>query len=371
MAKLPLHPRLARLVAAGEDLGVPGLARLGAVLLETGDLASRRDLGPRGLPGGHALDSDLLARLDQFQDPAGADPVLLRQARLSFKALGIAKVGGNGTCTFAGGGGARLAPQCRVRRAEWILALEAEGLGGQTQVMAASRLEPDWLLDAFPSSVRDTEELVFNAAQGRVDLHACLWFEDLPMLESRRPAPAGHPGAARVLADAAEGAVPEALDGLLARATFLGKLRPDLAIPPGGELRRAILTEACEGLASLRDLQGTDWPGAARRALGKDAARLLETWAPEWIQLPKRRVRVNYDGEAPWIESRLQDFLGLREGPRIAGGAVPLVLHLLAPNQRAVQVTTDLAGFWQRAYQELRPQLSRRYPRHSWPEDPA
>jgi ATP-dependent helicase HrpB len=393
MAKRPLHPRLARLVAAGEDLGIPALARLGAVLLETGDLGPRRDLGPRGAPGGHALDSDLLARLDQFLDPAGADPALLRQARLGFKALGggslegdeesllkalvsaypdrIAKVGGNGTCTFAGGGGARLAPQCRVRRAEWILALEAEGLGGQTQVLAASRLEPDWLLDAFPDSVRDTEELVFNPVHGRVDLHACLWFKDLPMLESRRPAPPGHPGAAQVLAGAAEGSATEPLDGLLARTSFLAKVRPDLGLPPEAELRGAILAEACEGLGNLRDLQGTDWPGAARRVLGKDAARLLDSWAPEWTQLPKRRVRINYGGEAPWIESRLQDFLGLKEGPRIAGGAVPLVLHLLAPNQRAVQVTTDLAGFWKRAYQELRQQLSRRYPRHSWPEDPA
>ena len=71
------------------------------------------------------------------------------------------------------------------------------------------------------------------------------------------------------------------------------------------------------------------------------------------------------------MESRLQDFLGLKEGPRIAGGRVPLVLHLLAPNNRALQVTTDLAGFWQRTYRELRPQLSRRYPKHHWPEEPS
>jgi len=88
------------------------------------------------------------------------------------------------------------------------------------------------------------------------------------------------------------------------------------------------------------------------------------------VALPRRRVKVHYEGENPWVESRLQDFLGLKAGPRIAGGAVPLVLHLLAPNHRAVQVTIDLAGFWARAYQELRPQLSRRYPRHAWPENP-
>ena len=72
----------------------------------------------------------------------------------------------------------------------------------------------------------------------------------------------------------------------------------------------------------------------------------------------------------PWVESRLQDFFGLAEGPAVAQGRVPLVLHLLAPNRRAVQVTTDLAGFWVRHYTELRNQLMRRYPRHAWPEDP-
>jgi len=201
-----------------------------------------------------------------------------------------------------------------------------------------------------------------------VDLHSCLWFEDLRLLESRRPTPPGHPGAARCLAGAALANPPE---GLMARAAFLAKLRPDLGLPEPSGLRTALLTEACEGLASLRELEATDWPGVARRTLGPEAARLLDTWAPETVPLLKRRIKVNYDGETPWIEARLQEFLGLKEGPRVGGGAVPLVLHLLAPNHRAVQVTTDLAGFWQRAYLELRPALSRRYPRHLWPENPV
>jgi ATP-dependent helicase HrpB len=77
---------------------------------------------------------------------------------------------------------------------------------------------------------------------------------------------------------------------------------------------------------------------------------------------------VHYEDDPPWIASRLQDFWGLKKTPAVAGGAVPLVLHLLAPNMRALQVTTDLAGFWQRVYRDLRPGLSRRYPKHHWPE---
>ena len=413
MAALPLHPRLARLVTAGADLGIPRLARLGAVLLETGDLAARAGLGPRAKGGEHALDSDLFQRLDQYWEAeaghfhggalraAGLDPAAVRQASLGLKALGgdagedpqdaetrllqallraypdrVARVGGTGTCTLVGGGGARLDPACRVRRSEWILALEAETQGGgQVLVRTASRIEPDWLLDAFPEALRETEELFYNPASGRVDLRSTLWFEDLCLLESRRPAPPEHPGASSCLAQAALerglGAAQEDVDRLLARAAFLSGLRPDLAIPPGPALLSALVTAACSGCASLKDLGGTDWPGALKRALGGPAATLLDSWAPDWVLLRKKKVRVSYEGAAPAIASRLQDFFGLKEGPRIGGGAVPLVLHILAPNNRALQVTTDLMGFWQRTYKDVRPGLSRRYPKHLWPENPV
>jgi len=416
MARLPLHPRLARLVTAGDDLGIGRLARMAAALLETGDLEARAGLGRRATPEGHALDSDLFLRLDPFREveaagfhagacrAAGLDPGAVRQASLAFKALQpdraaepadaedrllqallraypdrVAKVGGNGTCTLVGGGGARLDPACRVRRAGWILALEAEvqaqGIGNQVLVRVASRITPDWLLDAFPDALRETAELAFNPGSARVDLRSSIWFEDLCLDESRRPAATDDPGASAVLARAALerglGAAQETVDRLLARAAFLAGLRADLAIPAGPDLLAALVTEACEGRTSLKELEHADWPGALRRALGPAAAALLETWAPDVVLLRKKKTRVNYDGEIPWIASRLQDFLGIKQGPRIGGGAVPLVLHLLAPNQRALQVTTDLAGFWQRTYRELRPGLSRRYPKHLWPEDPV
>jgi ATP-dependent helicase HrpB len=85
-----------------------------------------------------------------------------------------------------------------------------------------------------------------------------------------------------------------------------------------------------------------------------------------------RAVVVSYEaGRPPAIASRLQDFFGMTDGPRVGAGRVALVLELLAPNGRAVQVTTDLAGFWARHYPAIRRELMRRYPRHSWPEDPT
>ena len=105
-----------------------------------------------------------------------------------------------------------------------------------------------------------------------------------------------------------------------------------------------------------------------------DAAsrRLLDEVAPEKIRVPSgREVRVSYESGQPWIASRLQDFFGMRSTPAVARGAVPLVIRLLAPNQRPVQTTTDLAGFWSRLYPQVRRELSRRYPKHKWPEDPT
>jgi ATP-dependent helicase HrpB len=83
-----------------------------------------------------------------------------------------------------------------------------------------------------------------------------------------------------------------------------------------------------------------------------------------------RSARVDYEEGAAKVESYLQDFFGMTSSPRIAAGRVPLVLHLLAPNKRAVQVTTDLAGFWERHYPTVKKELARKYPKHAWPDNP-
>jgi ATP-dependent helicase HrpB len=101
--------------------------------------------------------------------------------------------------------------------------------------------------------------------------------------------------------------------------------------------------------------------------------RLLDEVAPERVKLASGRpAKVRYEtGKAPTVSSRLQDFFGMKETPRAARGQVPMVMELLAPNYRPVQTTTDLAGFWERLYPQVRKELMRRYPRHAWPENPV
>jgi ATP-dependent helicase HrpB len=145
----------------------------------------------------------------------------------------------------------------------------------------------------------------------------------------------------------------EALDQLRARAAFAG-----IEIDVSGALRAL-----CRGRSSFAELAG------ARLIDSLRPPRLAQS-APERLRLPGgREVTVHYEiGKPPWIESRLQDFFGVHETPRI--GNTPVVVHLLAPNRRPVQVTSDLAGFWERLYPQVRRELSRRYPKHKWPEKP-
>ncbi|HCA88623.1 MAG TPA: ATP-dependent helicase HrpB, partial [Streptomyces sp.] len=102
-----------------------------------------------------------------------------------------------------------------------------------------------------------------------------------------------------------------------------------------------------------------------------DAARFDEL-APERIEVPSgSRIRVDYSGEQPVLAAKLQELFGRQETPRIAGGRVPLLVHLLSPAGRPAAVTADLASFWREGYRSVRAELRGRYPKHPWPEDPA
>ncbi len=162
---------------------------------------------------------------------------------------------------------------------------------------------------------------------------------------------------------------PERVEKLLGRVRFVAQKFPEAGVAePTETVVDAAVAKLCEGRRSFAELREADLESELSRALGVDAR--LEKLAPESVLLPGgRKVKVHYDAHAPWIESRLQDFFGMKDGPKL-GGRVPLVLHLLAPNHRAQQVTTDLAGFWSRHYPAVRKELMRQYPRHSWPEDP-
>jgi ATP-dependent helicase HrpB len=390
MARYPLHPRLARLIVEARRRGVAEQGSTIAALLSAGERLPAESHA--------ATRSDLLVLMESQWSPATERMVrqvhrIVRPPRqqhpnedaLLISVLAafpdrVARRREASELQLAAGGPAMLAASSTVTGNQFLVAVEAEDRRDQKTPLAriASGIEPEWLLDLFPERVRETAQVEWNRAAERVESVSALMFDHIA-IESHRAAP--DPEAAHALltqkameAGVARFADPAEIEAFLARVNFASQHGP---LPPLGadDVERALCALA-SGLKSFSELEAAARGGGLLRALERQLApaarRLLDEIAPERIRLARgRHARVHYQaGQPPSVASRLQDFFGMRETPTVAGGAVPLVLLLLAPSQRPVQTTSDLAGFWQRLYPKVRKELARRYPQHAWPEDP-
>jgi ATP-dependent helicase HrpB len=133
-----------------------------------------------------------------------------------------------------------------------------------------------------------------------------------------------------------------------------------------------VLDIVCEGRTTVEQVQQADLVLSLQSRLDPALGRELHESAPESLVVPSgRRVRLSYEtGRPPVLAVRLQELFGWMETPRVARGRVPVLLHLLGPNGRPVQITTDLRSFWTNTYHQVRKDLRARYPKHAWPEDP-
>lgn len=281
---------------------------------------------------------------------------------------------------LASGGSAELSESSVVRDAEWLIALDAEERGDSRTrsgvlVRMASAIEPEWLIDLSAGDLSEAREVTWDADAERAVTRETLRWGTLPLVESE-PTMTASPEASRVLAQAARAAglaafaPSDALELWLARVRFASSVDPSIRAPDDAALE-VTLAALCEGRTSFAELREAGALEMLRHSTAAPDAVLDRLAPPRVLLAGGRSVGVHYGaGKAPRIASRLQDFFGMTDGPRVGDGRVPLVLELLAPNGRAVQVTTDLAGFWQRHYPAIRKELMRRYPRHRWPEDP-
>ena len=424
MLRFAVHPRAARVVVEGERRGVAEDACVAAAILAEGDIrtSSRARFGEALAHDVPTERSDLVALVELYREAeasrfsagavrsAGLDPGATRAvSRATSQLLRACKRGGaraddleRGLCmallagypdrvakrvrpggrglAMSGGGAAELSPLSAVRDAEWLVALDAEergaGARGGVVVRLASAIDPEWLLDLFADEVKETREVSWNAQAERVEARESMTWGGL-VLHSSEGAEAPAEEASRVLAAAALEAGPsafvsaEGMDRWLARARFAASVQPGITAPDDAAVGAA-LVKLCEGRRSFAELREGGLLEALRGSIGAPRGE-IDRLAPERTTLSGgRAVALRYEaGKPPSIASRLQDFFGMTDGPRIGGGRTAVLLELLAPNGRAVQVTTDLAGFWQRHYPGIRKELMRRYPRHSWPEDPT
>jgi ATP-dependent helicase HrpB len=372
--RYPLPPRLSRMLAEAVARGVGEDGCVVAAMLGS---------------GAHAEKNDLLAAMESDQDPRTLKHIaqLRRIARLSGKThhddeallrsvlagfpdrVARLRSGNQVMLSMKGSGGALAEVLGDPPRYEFMVAVDAEDRKDKPLplIRMTARIQPEWLIDLFPDRVREQSTVEWNRETERVEAVNALLYDELVIQESRGAVPeakgAGELLARKALEVGIERFVDaDALEEFMARVEFAGFDPPD--IPEA-------LRDLCSGLRSFAELKSTaaNFISAHEQNIG---ARRLNEIAPARIRLQNgRQTKVHYERDKqPWIASRLQDFFGLRETPRIGIERTPVVVHLLAPNQQPIQTTTDLAGFWERLYPQVRRELMRRYPKHSWPERP-
>jgi ATP-dependent helicase HrpB len=380
LRRIPLHPRLARMLVAAE--GAQEIARACAVLSErhffprhdakttTSDLLSAIDEWPK-LPG-HVQRAGR-----EIEEIAGAvlGPSRGRRERfteIQFRQTVLAgypdrvaqrRESGSPSVRLATGAGAVIAAESGVRDGEFLVALDVHAVSSQAapgvpprglghkdaQIRLASLVEREWLR---PTSSEVVHE--FDATTGTVKASVVERYGAIVLAE--RPTAADPDTAAGLLFDAWLARGPREADRqLLRRLRFAGHNIDTTET----------IKQAARHAGSLDDLQ-------LARALPADALRALDREAPETIAVPSgRTVRLNYTEDGGVSAAvKLQELFGLAETPRVGARRVPVLLALLAPNGRPVQLTRDLRSFWDRTYPEVRKELRGRYPKHPWPDDP-
>ena len=423
MAALPLHPRLARLVLEGDLAGAGEAASLMAAMLADRPPVRRGDprvAAPRLRSRSDVL--DLMSAVEHAADPSVQTPYredeilrgvarrilasgrrIARRARVDRRAqlprgegrdralmralltaypdrLARRRAERSDRARMVGGRGVRLAPSSGVVDDELLVCVELtagrRGARSESLVRPASAVDRDWLPDYL---LRQETVLAFDGAAGKVVARERIAVSDLVLDE--RPTAAPDPdavGAALCAAAAADLDAALALDrpplaGLLARWRFLRRAMPDLALAdPADVLRDDLLPLLCAGRCSFAELRDAPLADSLVGMLSPAQRRALGVEAPEhWTVPGGRAVQLQYPADGPPVlAARIQELFGLAETPRVAGGRVALMVHLLAPNGRPQQVTTDLRSFWDTTYTKVRKELRARYPKHDWPEDP-
>jgi ATP-dependent helicase HrpB len=369
LMRLPVHPRLSRMIAAATDRGVGRAACIAAALLSSGGRSKHNDLlaaidEPIDDGTRHQL-RHLLRLVHPSRQSGQGDDAFLQSALMGFPDRVAQRKAAN-QVMLSNGAAAEIVGE--PPSFPLFIALDAEDRTEKSlpQVRLIARVEPEWLVDFFPERVREESAVIWNRQAERVDSVSRLLYEKLILQESSSAEPEPSAAAAMLAEKALESGIERfvdssILDDLMGRLEFAGIEAPDI---------RDLFREFCLGRRSFAELKNAGNGFVAGLEQRVDAHRLREN-APLTLRLKAgRQVKVHYErGKAPWIASRLQDFFGMEDTPRLGPQRVPVVLQLLAPNQRPVQTTTDLRGFWERLYPQVRRELMRRYPRHSWPED--
>jgi ATP-dependent helicase HrpB len=277
---------------------------------------------------------------------------------------------------MVGGRGVRLAENVALADEELYVCTDVDAAAGEALVRQASAVDRAWLPKDRLSTVAAVE---FDEPTERVVARKQVRYGTLVIDESLAPADRNEATAA-ALAGAAiarwdrvfPGDQPE-IAAFVTRVNCLAEWIPDLGILRLETPRlQSLLDELSAGKRSLAELRSAPWLAAIKGLFTWQQLQQIDREAPERIEVPSgSKIAVDYEaGRPPVLAVRIQEVFGLAETPRVAGGRIRVLMHLLAPNMRIAQVTDDLASFWANTYAMVRKDLRARYPKHSWPEDP-
>lgn len=419
MASLPVHPRLARMLLFARDRGYGPLACDLAALLGERDIIR----GAMPVQKKVATDSDLVDRVEalmfwranQRRDDRGdgIDPaacrIVERMATHLRRLMGVKSVQvpltagivglllahaypdriarqrepGSDRYLLESGQGCQLSPRTSLHDRQFLVAVQMEGSGqADGLIHLASAVSPDMLRTEFADAVIWQRVVEWDRQQGRVTAREEERYGSL-VLNSRPVSPTKDEIRGEVIRGVIRGPGLAAFnwtresEQFRARVGFIARCLPGEEWP---DLSDAVLLAtldqwlgpALTGLRSLSDLGAVDLLQSLKALLSWQQARRLDEGAPTHLVVPSgSRIALHYPAEGPPVLAvKLQELFGLAETPTVAWGRMPVVLHLLSPARRPVQVTQDLKGFWNSVYPEVKKELKGRYPKHPWPDDP-
>lgn len=277
---------------------------------------------------------------------------------------------------MVGGRGIQLARSSAVTEPELFVCLDLDDAGSEALVRMASAVERDWL----PADRLETRyELEVDARSERIQARRRVYWDGLLLEDSPTSLPDDERGR-QVLLELARQHWPRPFPEdnadvlqFLARICLARRWLPDFDWPNWNEeTLKDLLDEVLWGCRTFEEIRRAPWLDTIRRRMTSEQIQVLDREIPERMTVPSgSQIRVDYvvDG-SPILAVRIQEVFGWTATPRIARKQLPLLLHLLGPNHRPQQITDDLESFWKNGYPLVRGELRRRYPKHSWPEDP-
>jgi ATP-dependent helicase HrpB len=412
MAELPVHPRLAVMLLGAAESARGDAADLCALITERDPLldtpGQRRpaDLGlrlqalhawreRRSVPGADARRlaaadrvSQQLQRLTRNAQTGSAGPGSARSAAellaLAYpERIAQAREGTDGRYRLAGGSGALLPQDDALAIHPYLVIASLDAGGADGRIQSALPIAESEIRACFAERIEVSRRLSWNAQREAVAARAVERLEAIT-LRAQPVALETTDDVAGILLEQIAARFDQALAWSDAALQFSARVALMRRLEPGGdwpdlspEALRADhhtwLAPYLSGMSRLAQTQKLDLMPILASRLDWGQRQRLDSEAPTRIETPAGRERpIDYcAGETPLLAVQLQELFGLAETPRIARGRVPLLLHLLSPARRPIQVTQDLAGFWLRGYPEVRKELRGRYPKHAWPEDPT